>query len=194
MSQPRSNSRRFVNAAWSLLTFQLIASAGAVAVTGVAAFHVSNLLNAQQTAVPVEEATASPAEQTPADAQAPQTLPAPADAQAPQALPAPAEAQAPSSAPAPAGPVNDGPGTLSLASDTRGNIVASLRDPDGISQGPRIQWFRNGELAPNAAGTTYSIRYEDSQAAITARAEYVDGDGFRETVASAPFQVGVIIP
>lgn len=36
----RSNTRRFVNAAWSLLAFQLIASVGAVAVTGWAAFHV----------------------------------------------------------------------------------------------------------------------------------------------------------
>jgi hypothetical protein len=43
----RSNTRRFVNAAWSLLTFQLIAAIGAVAVTGWAAFHVSGLSEPQ---------------------------------------------------------------------------------------------------------------------------------------------------
>lgn len=177
MSKPRSNSRRFVNAAWSLLTFQLIASAGAVAVTGVAAFHVANLTRNVQSAGPVEEAEASQEEAAPAET-------APADGQTPQDV-------APQ---APAGPVNDGPGTLSLASDERGNIVASLYDPDGVSQGPRVQWYRNGAHVAYASGTTYSIRYEDSQAAITARAEYVDGDGFSETAAGGPFQVGVIIP
>jgi len=48
MTKPLSNSRRFVNAAWSLLTFQLIASAGAVGVTGLAAFHVRDLIASEQ--------------------------------------------------------------------------------------------------------------------------------------------------
>lgn len=182
MSKPRSNSRRFVNAAWSLLTFQLIASAGAVAVTGVAAFHVSNLMRDQQASGPVEAAVEQATE-----------TPAAADPAAPSTDAAPALPPPPPPV-APAGPVNDGPGTLSLASDERGNIIASLRDPDGVSQGPRIQWYRNGTYVPYASGTTYSIRYEDSQAAITARAEYVDGDGFNESVPGGPFQVGVIIP
>lgn len=43
----KSNSKRFVRAAWSLLFFQVVASAGAVAVTGWAAFHVQGLLTAQ---------------------------------------------------------------------------------------------------------------------------------------------------
>ena len=179
MSKPRSNSRRFVNAAWSLLTFQLIASAGAVAVTGVAAFHVSNLVNgSQQTMGPVEAAVATqdvPAAATPAPESAPTQM-------------------APAAPAAPAGPVNDGAGTLALTHDERGNLNAALSDPDGVSGTPQIQWFRNGALLPYGAGPSYTIRYEDSQAAITARARYVDGDGFSESVVSPPFQVGVIIP
>ena len=176
MSKPRSNSRRFVNAAWSLLTFQLIASAGAVAVTGVAAFHVSNLVNgSQQTMGPVEAAVATPDVPT-------------------AATPAPESAPTQMAPAAPVGPVNDGAGTLTLTSDQRGNLNAALSDPDGVSGTPQIQWFRNGALVPYGAGPTYTIRYEDSQAAITARASYVDGDGFNESVVSPPFQVGVIIP
>jgi hypothetical protein len=178
MSKPRSNSRRFVNAAWSLLTFQLIASAGAVAVTGVAAFHVSNLTRGEQASGPVEAAVEQAAE-APAAAD-----PAASATDTATGLPPPA----------PAGPVNDGAGTLTLAPDERGNVNASLSDPDGVSGTPRIQWFRRGALVPNAAGPTYSIRYEDSQALIAARADYVDGDGFNESVTSAPVQIGVIIP
>jgi hypothetical protein len=177
MSKPRSNSRRFVNAAWSLLTFQLVASAGAVAVTGVAAFHVSNLVNGPQVLGPVDEAVATQDEAA---------LDAPPAATPDNSIPtAPA---------APAGPVNDGAGALTLVSDERGNINASLSDPDGLSSTPQIQWFRRGALVPNAGGPTYTIRLDDSQAAITARATYVDGDGFSESVVSQPFQVGVIIP
>ncbi len=183
MSKPRSNSRRFVNAAWSLLTFQLIASAGAVAVTGLAAFHVSNLVNGSQIAGPVEEAVATQDEAAPD---------APTEAApTPNAVPDNSIQTAPA---APPGPVNDGAGRLTLVSDQRGNINAALSDPDGVSGAPQIQWFRRGELVPNAAGPTYTIRYEDSQASITARATYVDGDGFNESVVSQPFQVGVIIP
>lgn len=54
----QSNSRRFVRAAWSLLFFQLIASAGAVAVTGWAVFHVQTLVATQN---PATTASAPPA-------------------------------------------------------------------------------------------------------------------------------------
>jgi hypothetical protein len=178
MTEPRSNSRRFVKAAWSLLTFQLIASAGAVAVTGVAAFHVRDLVSG----VEQGDASVDAAVEEAADAAAPAV-----DAGLSEAPPPPAPV-------APAGPVNDGAGTLTLAQDQRGNINASLFDPDGVSGTPQIQWFRNGALAPNAAGPTYTVGYQDSQAAITARASYTDGDGFTETVASQPVQIGVIIP
>ena len=91
-------------------------------------------------------------------------------------------------------PVNDGPGALTLALDERGNINASLSDPDGISTAPQIQWLRSGVPVPGATGQTYTVQYADSQSAISARADYLDGDGFRESVVSQPVQIGVIIP
>ncbi len=39
----KSHAKRFVGAAWALLSFQLVASVGAVAVTGLAAMHVSRI-------------------------------------------------------------------------------------------------------------------------------------------------------
>lgn len=62
----KSNTRRFVNAAWSLLLFQFVASVGAVAITAWAAFQVQPRL-AQ---APQEQASvATPA--VPADPSAP---------------------------------------------------------------------------------------------------------------------------
>lgn len=180
MTNPRSNSRRFVNAAWSLLTFQLIASVGAVGVTGVAAFHVANLVNgAQQAGAPVEpavEATAPAAtEATPATADPAAAAPA-------------AAAQA-----APAGPVNMGAGSLTLEQRLNVGIVAVLSDPDGIRGVRRIQWFRNGQLMPNVTRDTYPVRSEDNDAMITARTEYVDGNGNDEIATSQAVQARYII-
>ncbi|MBS0383869.1 MAG: hypothetical protein JSS00_00805 [Proteobacteria bacterium] len=90
----KSNSRRFVRAAWSLLFFQVIASAGAVAVTGWAAFHVQSLVTAQRSS----GATPAPTEPIPAPA-----TPAPAEG-APSPTPentAPAPSNEPAPAPAP---------------------------------------------------------------------------------------------
>ena len=87
MSKPRSNSRRFVNAAWSLLTFQLIASIGAVAVTGWAAFHVSGL-TIERSAPQVEPVPPSPFGEQGDGGAAPQPAPG-----TPQPTPPPAEAQ-----------------------------------------------------------------------------------------------------
>lgn len=56
----RSNSRRFVRAAWSLLFFQVIAAAGAVVVTGYAALYVKNLA-VQSPATQAAEAQPAPA-------------------------------------------------------------------------------------------------------------------------------------
>jgi hypothetical protein len=85
----KSNSKRFVRAAWSLLFFQCVASAGAVAVTGWAVFHVQNLAAVQGAAAPVAVEASAPAATTEA---APATdaaaLPQAADAAAPAAAPA----------------------------------------------------------------------------------------------------------
>lgn len=180
MTKP-SNSRRFVNAAWSLLTFQLIASVGAVGVTGVAAFHVSKLVSGAQAMAPAEAAVE---DADTAEAEVEDTTTADA---------APGAA-ADSAAPAPAAPavVNLGPGSLVLTTNQNGQIIARLSDPDGVAGPPRIQWFRNGQPVPGASGDTYQIRYEDSQALVTARADYVDGHNFEES-ASAEFRVGAII-
>jgi hypothetical protein len=88
----KSNSRRFVRAAWSLLFFQVIASAGAVAVTGWAAFHVQTLVAPQSAATttpaPAEPANMTTATVTPEQNAAPPsdaTTPPPADSAAPAA-------------------------------------------------------------------------------------------------------------
>ncbi len=39
----KSHTKRFISAAWAMLSFQLVASVGAVAVTGLAAMHVSRI-------------------------------------------------------------------------------------------------------------------------------------------------------
>jgi hypothetical protein len=69
-----SNARRFVQSAWTLLSFQLIASVGAVGVTGLAAFHVQRIaaqLEATQPATAIETTEAREAEpEAHADAEA----------------------------------------------------------------------------------------------------------------------------
>jgi hypothetical protein len=168
MTQPRSNSRRFVNAAWSLLTFQLIASAGAVAVTGVAAFHVRNLVSGAQQA----DGTVDAAVEEAADAAA--SADPGVDAGLPQPPPPP--------------PVNDGPGRLSLMNNGNGVIVSSLEDPDGLSQELTFTWMRDdGAVIQGATGSSYAFQSYDAGHTITAYATYVDGDGFRERTSAEIF-------
>ncbi|MBX9746055.1 MAG: LecA/PA-IL family lectin [Hyphomonadaceae bacterium] len=52
----KSHSKRFVQSAWTLLTFQLVASVGAVGVTGLAAFHVQELAARLESTAPAPEA------------------------------------------------------------------------------------------------------------------------------------------
>lgn len=181
----RSNSRRFVNAAWSLLTFQVIASVGAVAVTGLAAFHVRDLIGAQQAGGPVMEATPEPGQEstnaTPAPVPAQPAYPTPA---APAAQAAPAEAPPP---PPPPAPVNDGGGALTLTNNGQGTIISSLYDPDGVSQHSSYQWLRDGTVIQGANGANYSFLSWDAGHTITARVDYIDGDGFTESASQAIF-------
>ena len=171
MSNPRSNSRRFVNAAWSLLTFQMIASVGAVAVTGLAAFHVRDLIDGTQARGPAQEAMAEPTQEATAAAPAP-------------AAPAPAATTEP--APETAA-VNDGHGVLTLTNDGQGTIISALSDPDGFSQQPSFQWWRDGTLIQGATGSNYSFQSYDAGHTITARATYVDADGFSEFASQSIF-------
>ena len=77
----KSNTRRFVSAAWSLLTFQFLASVGAVAVTAWAALYVQPRLaqlQAMQQNEPVMEArdaTPAPTEPVPENVPQPQPIP-----------------------------------------------------------------------------------------------------------------------
>jgi hypothetical protein len=91
MTKPRSNTSRFVNAAWSLLTFQLIASVGAVGVTGFAAFYVADLAQSQRTAVAPEPAVAEPDPLSPEGQEGAEQTPMPTPGAAPdgQAVTAP---------------------------------------------------------------------------------------------------------
>ncbi len=92
----RSNSRRFVNAAWSLLAFQLIAAVGAVAVTGWAAFHVQTITSGTADAQPEPATPMRPygddtidgAQQRPQQGE-----PAPQAPDPPQPAPSPEQAQ-----------------------------------------------------------------------------------------------------
>jgi len=67
----KSHARRFVQSAWALLSFQLVASIGAVAVTGVAAMHVQQLAARLEAGGPesaVEAAVETPAGALPSEA------------------------------------------------------------------------------------------------------------------------------
>lgn len=184
MSNPRSNSRRFVNAAWSLLTFQMIASVGAVAVTGLAAFHVRDLINGgHEAAQPVQEATAEPAQGTDLATPAPEAA---TSAPATDAAPA-SGAPPPPSPPPPSERVNDGHGVLTLTNNGEGTIISALSDPDGISQQPSFQWLRDGTIIQSATGSNYSFQSYDAGHTITARASYVDADGFSEMASQSIF-------
>jgi hypothetical protein len=171
----RSNSRRFVNAAWSLLTFQFIASAGAVVVTGLAATHVSTIVgNAQHAAGPVMPAEAA-IEEASGTAPPPEASAAPAPAAS-----APADATAPAPAPS---VINAPPGTIRIGPD--GNtLYLGFNDAAGISGAPQIQWIRDGAVVPGATGTSYDMSYRDSNSEIYARATYVDRQGIA-TVATS---------
>jgi len=73
----KSHTKRFVQSAWALLSFQFIASAGAVGVTALAAFHVQDIAARLENGAPqqVEEAVReperSPDADVPADGDAP---------------------------------------------------------------------------------------------------------------------------
>lgn len=86
MSNPPSNTRRFINAAWSLLFFQLIAAVGAVAVTGYALQRAEEARERAEASPGMTTATATDGSGPAAPAPAPPT-PAPATAEQPATPP-----------------------------------------------------------------------------------------------------------
>ncbi|MBX3428660.1 MAG: hypothetical protein KF779_03645 [Hyphomonadaceae bacterium] len=91
----KSHAKRFVGAAWALLSFQVIASVGAVAATGLAAMHVAEMaheLEAQRQAPAQAEAVEQAADPEVAGAETAATEePAPVQDQQTPAVPAVAQ-------------------------------------------------------------------------------------------------------
>ena len=158
----KSNTKRFVGAAWSLLTFQLIASAGAVAVTAWAAFEVQPRLAQQPQPAQVQEATTGPTE-----------VGGPAGPEAPSAQ-------------------NTGAGAVTIAGEVAvgARMVAMFQaDPDGLRTAPTYQWLRDGAAIEGAVDQIYVPGPNDAGRSFSVRATYVDGAGFSETVTSPAVSV-----
>lgn len=163
-----STSQRFVRAAYSLLSFQTVVSLGAVAVTGWAAFVVAPSL---QQSAPIEESQAPPAQEEAAAVED--------DAEGAEANEAPAT-------------TNSGPAVLTVAG---GNAVGQrvfvriTPDPDGYRSAPSLQWLRDGAPVRGATEPAYVITPDDAGHALSARADYVDGQGNSESVLSATVNI-----
>jgi hypothetical protein len=203
MTQTPSNTRRFVRAAWALLSFQFIASAGAAAVTAWAAFAVRDL------EADVESGAAEPPAQ---EARVEQDAPAPTDfaenesesdeAPAPDIVPDPVNGEVAPENPAVA-PVNDGPASIAIRRQFLNDLISILisressttftavlgPDPDGAGAPPAFQWLRDGEPIPGAVSETYRTSADDAGRGISVRADYVDGEGNQESVISGSEQI-----
>jgi Ca2+-binding RTX toxin-like protein len=86
-------------------------------------------------------------------------------------------------------PVNDGPGDLTIAgTPEQGSTLTALLgpDPDGPGTTPVFQWLRDGVAIAGTNATSYTLTAADVGHAISARASYVDGQGFSEVVTSTP--------
>lgn len=136
----KSHTKRFVQSAWTLLTFQFIASVGAVGVTGLAAFHVQDIaarLEASATPEgPVQEAVLEPQPMGPSVA-------APAD---PSAVAPGAEAPADPAAIAPAAPA-----VAVVACQGRGNVFRVPANVEWCDTGFQVQ--RGQRLMLTVRGT-----------------------------------------
>jgi Ca2+-binding RTX toxin-like protein len=86
-------------------------------------------------------------------------------------------------------PVNDGAASLSIEGtpDEGATLTAVLGpDPDGPGTTPALQWLRDGVAIPAARAAAYTLTAADVGHVISVRATYTDGQGFAETVTSAP--------
>lgn len=85
--------------------------------------------------------------------------------------------------------VNDGASLLSISGVAAEDQVLSAilgPDPDGAGTPAAFQWFLNGAEIAGATAATYTVTLADIGGAITVRANYTDGEGFAESVTSAP--------
>jgi Ca2+-binding RTX toxin-like protein len=86
-------------------------------------------------------------------------------------------------------PVNDGPASLTVSGTPgEGQTLTALlgADPDGPGTTPALQWLRDGVAIAGARALTYALVAADVGHVISVRASYTDGQGFAETVTSAP--------
>lgn len=85
--------------------------------------------------------------------------------------------------------VNDGASLLSISGVAAEDQVLTAilgPDPDGAGTPATFQWLLNGAAIAGATGSTYTVALADIGGAITVRANYTDGEGFAESVTSAP--------
>jgi VCBS repeat-containing protein len=94
---------------------------------------------------------------------------------------------------APVGAVNDVPnGRVTIAgSPVQGQQLSAsnnISDDDGM--GPvTYQWLRDGEIIDGATGSTYVLTQNDVGADVSVQANYEDGEGNQESVASSSLTV-----
>jgi Ca2+-binding RTX toxin-like protein len=86
-------------------------------------------------------------------------------------------------------PVNDGPASLNIdGTPAEGQTLTALlgADPDGPGTAPILQWLRDGVAITGAKALAYTLTAADVGHVISVKASYTDGQGFAETVTSAP--------
>ncbi len=174
MTQTPSNTGRFVRAAWALLSFQVIASIGAVGVTGWAALYVQEIAGA-------DGEGEAPADGPASDAVLEETdLPQSDDGQVtPAQTPEPPFEQA------------NLPASISISgvAQERETLSAVLGpDPDGGGEEGSFQWLRDGQAIVGAQGAMYALSAADVWRQISVQANYTDGAGKPEQVGSDPVQ------
>ncbi len=85
--------------------------------------------------------------------------------------------------------INDGAAVISIQGLAMEDHVLTAvlgADPDGPGSAPTYQWFNNGVAIVGATSATYIATLADIGAGITVQAVYTDGEGFGESVTSAP--------
>lgn len=190
MSKPRSNARRFVNAAWTVLTFQLIASVGAVGVTGLAAFHVRDLVASNA----IAPEPPSPATDGPTMTGEEEIAPSATESEEPVA---PATSTEPAAPVTPPPTINRGAAPINIRGEAREgqSLVAVIgSDPDGGPRESSYQWLRDGQAIGGAVGSTYALGAADNGHLVSVRVNYADDNGNAEVATSAAVQPVALPP
>jgi hypothetical protein len=85
---------------------------------------------------------------------------------------------------------DDGDATVTISGMAQEDSVLTANfaadDPDGAAMGVSYQWHRDGVEIIGATASTYTPSDADIGAALTVTVSYSDGQGFAETITSAP--------